>query len=165
MCTWWIYGLTAEHGCRHGAAGPCICVHFSHDVPVGRRRLGFSTSAPVSGKPCMGHVNAVLLVVLVKLKVGRLVPVPGFPFSVSQPAPTQNGCYLGNSRRDFPLHTGAQAHGQHRCSAAHTGSSSMKSAHWNRLTLVHDDTIRPNLLDETTLTGPARPPPNVCRRV
>lgn len=50
----WNYGLTAEHSSSHGAVSPCICVHMSYDVPVGRLRQGFSSATPISGKPCIG---------------------------------------------------------------------------------------------------------------
>lgn len=103
----WIYGLTPENSGRHGAAIPCICVRMSYDVPVGRLRLGFSSATPISGKPCMVGTCQCLFACCAAEAWGGPSGQPcscsRIPFQMSQPAPTQNDCYLGNSRMDFPL--------------------------------------------------------------
>lgn len=72
---------------------------------VGKLRLGFSSATPVSGKPYMGTCQRlVCLLCWWSWGWGEWAALFWFQDSLqmSQPAPTQTDCYLGNSSLGFP---------------------------------------------------------------
>lgn len=79
----------------------CACLL----ILVGKLRLGFSSATPVSGKPYMGTCQRlVCLLCWWSWGWGEWAALFRFQDSLqmSQPAPTQTDCYLGNSGLGFP---------------------------------------------------------------
>lgn len=81
----------------------CSCLMM---LVVGKLRLGISSATPISGKPSVGTCQC-LICLLFWWGWGWDEWAALFRFQdslkMSQPAPTQTDCYLGNSGLGFPL--------------------------------------------------------------
>lgn len=143
----------------------CACLLM---LVVGKLRLGFSSATPVSGKPYMGTCQRlVCLLCWWSWGWGEWAALFRFQDSLqmSQPAPTQTDCYLGNSGLGFPQHylsTDSSAPilaNTHRsCKGSEAVPRLAENYLIKRLSLWPVLwPVRPNLLLENKMTNLARP--------